>query len=109
MARWDLPAIPALAPGAGNLTGHLRKLEDAGLLVVTKVFQDLKPGRWSKVTLAGRRARPHDSQRSTATATAPGRSCTSRQMTGNGEPTGTALRTFKPRVDDGTADRAVFE
>ena len=55
------------------------------------------------------RARPLNNQRSIATATAPGRSCTSRQMTGNGEPTGTALRTFKPRVDDGTADRAVFE
>ena len=31
MAGWDLPATPALAPGAGNLTAHLRKLEDAGL------------------------------------------------------------------------------
>ena len=50
MARWDLPAIPALAPGAGNLTGHLRKL--AGLLVVTKVFQDLKPGRCVQATPA---------------------------------------------------------
>ena len=25
MAGWDLPAIPALAPGAGNLTTHLRE------------------------------------------------------------------------------------
>ena len=39
MAGWDLPATPALAPGAGNLTIHLRKLEDAGYLVVTREFQ----------------------------------------------------------------------
>ena len=34
MAGWDLPATPALAPGAGNLTAHLRKLEDAGRYLV---------------------------------------------------------------------------
>ena len=39
MAGWDLPAAPTLAPGAGNLTAHLRKLEDAGYLVVTREFQ----------------------------------------------------------------------
>ena len=53
MAGWDLPAIPALAPGAGNVTTHLRKLEDAGYLVVTREFQDLKPCRWLQATPAG--------------------------------------------------------
>ena len=43
MAGWDLPATPALAPDAGNLTAHLRKLEDAGYLVGTREFQDSKP------------------------------------------------------------------
>ena len=40
----------------GNLTTHLRKLEDAGYLVVTKEFQDLKPRTWLQATPAGRRA-----------------------------------------------------
>ena len=53
MAGWDLPAIPALAPCAGNLTAHLRKLEDAGYLVGTREFQDLKPCRWLRVAPAG--------------------------------------------------------
>ena len=44
MAGWDLPAIPALAPGAGNLTAHLRKLEGAGLVVVTREFQGFQAG-----------------------------------------------------------------
>ena len=98
MAGWDLPATPALAPGAGNLTTHLRKLEDAGYLVVTNEFRDLKLRTWVQATpaddvanvavrqaaiqwgvserrvrqLAGRRARPHTNQRSTATVTALG-------------------------------------
>ena len=49
MAGWDLPATPALAPGAGSLTTHLRKLEDAGYLVVRKEFRDLKPCRWFRL------------------------------------------------------------
>ena len=40
----------------GNLTTHLRKLEDAGYLVITKEFQDLKPRTWLKATPMGRRA-----------------------------------------------------
>ena len=43
MAGRDLPAAPTLAPDAGNLTAHLRKLEDAGYLVGTREFQDSKP------------------------------------------------------------------
>ncbi len=54
MAGWDLPATPALAPGAGNLTAHLRELDGAGYLVVTKEFQDLKPRTWLQATPAGR-------------------------------------------------------
>ncbi len=53
MAGWDLPATPALAPCAGNVTAHLREFEDAGYLVVRKEFRDLKLGRWLKVTPAG--------------------------------------------------------
>ena len=40
----------------GNLTTHLRKLEDAGYLTVRKEFQDLKPRTWLQATRAGRRA-----------------------------------------------------
>ena len=40
----------------GNLTTHLRKLEDAGYLVITKEFQDLKPRTWLEATPMGRRA-----------------------------------------------------
>ena len=40
----------------GNLTTHLRKLEDAGYLVITKEFQDLKPRTWLQATPMGRRA-----------------------------------------------------
>ena len=53
MASWDLPATPALAPGAGTLTAHLRELEGAGYLVVTREFQDLKPRTWLQATPAG--------------------------------------------------------
>ncbi len=40
----------------GNLTTHLRKLEDADYLVTTKEFLDSKPRTWVAATLAGRRA-----------------------------------------------------
>ena len=40
----------------GNLTTHLRRLEDAGYLTVRKEFQDLKPRTWLQATPAGRRA-----------------------------------------------------
>ena len=39
----------------GNLTTHLRKLEDADYLVTTKEFQDSKPHTWVQATPAGRR------------------------------------------------------
>ena len=40
----------------GNLTTHLRKLEEADYLVITKEFQDLKPRTWLQATPMGRRA-----------------------------------------------------
>ena len=40
----------------GNLTTHLRKLEDADYLVMTKEFLDSKPRTWVEATQAGRRA-----------------------------------------------------
>ena len=40
----------------GNLTTHLRKLEDADYLVITKEFQDSKPRTWAQATPTGRRA-----------------------------------------------------
>ncbi len=40
----------------GNLTTHLRKLEDAGYLVMTKEFVDSKPRTWIQATEAGRAA-----------------------------------------------------
>ena len=40
----------------GNLTTHLRKLEDADYLVITKEFQDSKPRTWLQATPVGRRA-----------------------------------------------------
>ena len=40
----------------GNLTTHLRKLEDAGLLVTSKEFIDSKPRTWVEATEEGRRA-----------------------------------------------------
>ena len=40
----------------GNLTTHLRKLEDADYLTVAKEFQDSKPRTWVQATPAGRRA-----------------------------------------------------
>ena len=40
----------------GNLTTHLRKLEDADYLLITKEFLDSKPRTWVQATQAGRRA-----------------------------------------------------
>ena len=40
----------------GNLTTHLRKLEGAGYLAITKEFQDAKPRTWVQATQEGRRA-----------------------------------------------------
>ena len=40
----------------GNLTIHLRKLENAGFLSITKEFLDSKPRTWVEATPEGRRA-----------------------------------------------------
>ena len=40
----------------GNLTTHLRKLEDAGYLVIAKEFYNSKPRTWVTATPEGRRA-----------------------------------------------------
>ena len=40
----------------GNLTTHLRKLEDADYLVITKEFVNSKPRTWVQATPTGRRA-----------------------------------------------------
>ncbi|MCY4113673.1 MAG: transcriptional regulator [Chloroflexi bacterium] len=40
----------------GNLTIHLRKLEDADYLVLTKEFVGAKPRTWIQATPAGRQA-----------------------------------------------------
>ena len=40
----------------GNLTIHLRKLEDAGYIVTTKEFVDSKPRTWVETTREGLRA-----------------------------------------------------
>ncbi|WP_029085774.1 winged helix-turn-helix domain-containing protein [Brevundimonas aveniformis] len=40
----------------GNLSVHLRKLEDAGYVEVTKQFVDRKPLTQAKITKAGRAA-----------------------------------------------------
>ncbi len=40
----------------GNLTTHLRKLEDAGYLAMTKEFLDSKPRTWIQATDSGREA-----------------------------------------------------
>ena len=42
MAGWDLPATPAIAPGAGNLTTHLRMLEDAGRWAFPEYLSNLR-------------------------------------------------------------------
>lgn len=40
----------------GNLTTHLRKLEDAGFLATSKEFVGSKPRTWVQATSAGRAA-----------------------------------------------------
>ncbi len=40
----------------GNLTIHLRKLEAAGLLAITKEFEGAKPRTWVQATATGRQA-----------------------------------------------------
>lgn len=46
----------ALELTGGNLTTHLRRLEDAGFLETSKVFENSKPRTWISATEAGRRA-----------------------------------------------------
>ena len=45
-----------LAVTGGNLTTHLRKLEDAGYLATSKEFIDSKPRTWIWATQSGRMA-----------------------------------------------------
>ena len=40
----------------GNLTIHLRKLEETGYIATTKEFVDSKPRTWIEATPSGRRA-----------------------------------------------------
>ena len=40
----------------GNLTTHLRKLENADYLVITKEFEGVKPRTWVRATPTGRRS-----------------------------------------------------
>ncbi len=40
----------------GNLTTHLRKLEDAQYVAITKEFHGVKPRTWVQATAAGRHA-----------------------------------------------------
>ena len=40
----------------GNMTTHLRKLEEAGYVAMTKEFQEAKPRTWVEATPEGRRA-----------------------------------------------------
>lgn len=46
----------ALDLTGGNLTTHLRKLEDAEYLTVTKESQDSRPRTWVQATPTGRQA-----------------------------------------------------
>ena len=46
----------ALELTGGNLTTHLRRLEDAGFLDTCKVFENSKPRTWISATESGRRA-----------------------------------------------------
>lgn len=50
----ELQELLALSPG--NLSTHLRKLEDAGLVTVTKAFRDRVPTTTVRLTSAGRDA-----------------------------------------------------
>ncbi|MDE2837669.1 MAG: transcriptional regulator [Chloroflexota bacterium] len=40
----------------GNMTTHLRKLEEAGYVAMTKEFHESKPRTWVEATPKGRRA-----------------------------------------------------
>lgn len=40
----------------GNLTTHLRKLDDAGYLAIAKEFHNSRPRTWVRATPEGRRA-----------------------------------------------------
>ena len=56
-ARLAYPFIQkTLGLTGGNLTIHLRKLENAGYLSTTKEFLDSKPRTWVEATPAGRQA-----------------------------------------------------
>lgn len=46
----------ALELTAGNLSRHLRVLEDAGLLQIDKTFEDRRSRTWIAITKAGRAA-----------------------------------------------------
>ena len=61
----SLPGTDRLAYGfiqetldltGGNLTTHLRKLESADYLAITKEFHESKPRTWVQATPTGRRA-----------------------------------------------------
>ncbi|MFM1886014.1 MAG: hypothetical protein RL026_1171, partial [Pseudomonadota bacterium] len=53
----DFGALKAqLQATDGNLSVHLRKLQDAGYVAITKSFQDLKPLTTVSLTEAGREA-----------------------------------------------------
>lgn len=60
LATGDRIAFPRLqellAVTAGNLSTHLRKLEDAGYVEVTKAHQGRTPVTWVELTPAGRLA-----------------------------------------------------
>ena len=45
----------ALNLTGGNMTTHLRKLEDAGYVAMTKEFHEAKPRTWVEATPEGRR------------------------------------------------------
>ena len=42
--------------GGGDMTTHLRKLEEAGYVAMTKEFQEAKPRTWVAAMPEGRRA-----------------------------------------------------
>ncbi len=46
----------SLSLTGGNLTTHLRKLEEAEYLEITKEFHDQKPRTWLRATPTGRKA-----------------------------------------------------
>jgi DNA-binding MarR family transcriptional regulator len=60
MATGDQIAFPRLQRllemSAGNLSTHLRKLEDAGYVQITKTFQRRTPVTYVALTRTGRRA-----------------------------------------------------